>query len=613
MDEIEETMDDTRDLESDLELEGDVDLVGDNLKKKRGPSNADRCSKQASKNVYRKKRKFAGNRYTKKETTATTSKKKKTVSEQKLKYVKKQKKIEPVEGYRIVDLSVLQLMIQCVACPNCYSISLYIEEDDSKKKGLSSFLSINCMECDFSTSTFTSKLTEEGNKPGRSSFDINVRSVYAFRSIGIGYKGLNKFCGLMNMPAPMTSMNYDKISDKLQEAAASIAELSMKTAAKEAVVSNGGSSDIGVSVDGTWQRRGYVSLNGVIVAISMNVGKVIDAEIMSRFCRQCEVMRRRLNEDEFGQWFDQHSVTDCTMNHNGTAPAMECVGAKRIFERSIEKRGVRYMEYYGDGDSKGFETVKHVYGDVEVAKKECVGHYQKRVGTRLLNLKKRTGGKVLKELTKPIIDKLQNYFGIALRSNTESVDAMQKALFASFLHIASSEANNWHDNCDESWCQYKRDLKNSTNLYKSGKGLSPNVVKLVRPIYIDLMKEEELQKCLHGRTQNHNESFNGTVWERIPKNNYVGLSKLRLGVNDAIVNFNDGRQGTIDILNSIGMNPGYYTTSFCRLSNIKRKSTSKYKMRDDVKKARKIIRAQKKIRSANKKKAEGKTYKKGGF
>ena len=47
---------------------------------------------------------------------------------------------------------------------------------------------------------------------------------------------------------------------------------------------------------------------------------------------------------------------------------------------------------------------------------ECVGHYQKRVGTRLRKLKKTTKG--LKPLPDAVIDKLQNYFGMALRANT---------------------------------------------------------------------------------------------------------------------------------------------------------------------------------------------------
>ena len=50
-------------------------------------------------------------------------------------------------------------------------------------------------------------------------------------------------------------------------------------------------------------------------------------------------------------------------------------------------------------------------------KKECVGHVQKRVGTNLRNLKKehkRIGGKG--KLTNSAIDKLQNYYGIAIRA-----------------------------------------------------------------------------------------------------------------------------------------------------------------------------------------------------
>ena len=40
------------------------------------------------------------------------------------------------------------------------------------------------------------------------------------------------------------------------------------------------------------------------------------------------------------------------MNYTGSAPNMEPVAAKRIFERSAKKYRLRYMDYYGDGDSK---------------------------------------------------------------------------------------------------------------------------------------------------------------------------------------------------------------------------------------------------------------------
>ena len=55
-----------------------------------------------------------------------------------------------------------------------------------------------------------------------------------------------------------------------------------------------------------------------------------------------------------------------------------------------------------------------------------------------------------------------------------------------------------------------------------------------------------IQKCLHGKTQNANECFNGMIWERLPKKQYVGLGKLKLGVSDAIANFNYGKKASID-------------------------------------------------------------------
>ncbi|GFU99672.1 uncharacterized protein LOC101238613 [Trichonephila clavipes] len=68
---------------------------------------------------------------------------------------------------------------------------------------------------------------------------------------------------------------------------------------------------------------------------------------------------------------------------------MEVVGAYCIFERS-NVRNVQYNEYYGDGDSKGYESVKNFYGINTVTKLECIGHVQKRVAGRLRQLKKTT-------------------------------------------------------------------------------------------------------------------------------------------------------------------------------------------------------------------------------
>ena len=157
--------------------------------------------------------------------------------------------------------------------------------------------------------------------------------------------------------------------------------------------------------------------------------------------------------------------------------------------------------------------------------------------------------KVFKALTDAVIDKLQNYFSMALRANTGgTVQKIADEIWSSFLHVSSNEEHQYHSLRDKTWCQYRRVEANNTNLFKHGPGLPNEVVALVKPIYKNLIKHEELSKCLHGKTHNQNESFNGLVWERAPKNVYLSLEKLRFAVYDAVAVFSDGRQGSLNVL-----------------------------------------------------------------
>ena len=81
--------------------------------------------------------------------------------------------------------------------------------------------------------------------------------VYGCRAIGCGYESLKKLCCHLNMPAPMTNDNYDKTSNVIKEAAKVVAEESMSDAVAE-LRGNADSADIGVSVEGTWQKGVYV-------------------------------------------------------------------------------------------------------------------------------------------------------------------------------------------------------------------------------------------------------------------------------------------------------------------------------------------------------------------
>ena len=110
---------------------------------------------------------------------------------------------------------------------------------------------------------------------------------------------------------------------------------------------------------------------------------------------------------------------------------------------------------------------------------------------------------------------------------------------------------------------------NNTNLYKSKGELPIDIRKAILPIYNDLCKEEMLKKCRHGKTQNANESFNGTIWDRIPKVTHVSLSTLCSGVYDALSHFNYGQKAALDIIRLLDIDPGIYMIKFCGSINKK--------------------------------------------
>ncbi|GFU29929.1 uncharacterized protein TNCV_1687011 [Trichonephila clavipes] len=143
--------------------------------------------------------------------------------------------------------------------------------------------------------------------------------------------------------------------------------------------------------------RGFSSLNGCVSAISVDTGKIIDFETLSQFCRKCNSKT------------EQQNVKLQCIHHKGSSFSMEPARAYRIFKRSEDHRMLRYTDYYGDGDSKAFDAMEDIYGKDSVTKLECIGHIQKRVGTRLRKLKAEIKDSGKGKLTDGLINKLQNY------------------------------------------------------------------------------------------------------------------------------------------------------------------------------------------------------------
>ena len=161
---------------------------------------------------------------------------------------------------------------------------------------------------------------------GLKPFEVNLRVVMAFREIGRGREAMCTFTAIMNMPPPLTNHNYDRINSKLHKVYKEGSSESMKAAVSglRAVVNANASDDeiidCGISIDGTWQRRGYSSLNGVVAGLSHENKKVIDVISLFKFCKKCEVHKRIKNSIDFEYW---KTTQTCQNNHFGSAGSIE--------------------------------------------------------------------------------------------------------------------------------------------------------------------------------------------------------------------------------------------------------------------------------------------------
>ena len=104
-------------------------------------------------------------------------------------------------------------------------------------------------------------------------------------------------------------------------------------------------------------------------------------------------------------------------------------------------------------------------------------------------------------LTKKVIDKLQNYYGVAIRSNFGDLCGMMMAVQATLHHMTSTDDRPVHHKCPEGkncWCSYnKAKARNELDEYKHGFDAIPQViVQLLKSIYNRLGSRLLLSKRL---------------------------------------------------------------------------------------------------------------------
>lgn len=497
---------------------------------------------------------------------------------------------EETIGYKILNFfTVFSTIAQYVKCKNCDG---EINFKCESVRGLGFKIMIVCKTC-------KPVLVPSCPNIGPA-YEINRRFIFAMRLLGIGLNGIQKFCGIMDLPPPIAQTTYDIIVQNIHQASSAVCELLFRSAVKkeqELTAQNNGDdgNQLTVSGDGSWKKRGFTSLYGVSTIIGWFTGKVLDRQVKSSYCKACEYWSKKIDTNEYEEWKMEHKKI-CSINHEGSAGKMEVDAIKEIFMRSQERYGVIYSNYIGDGDSKTFKGLidAQPYGEgVEVHKKECIGHVQKRMGTRLRQcVKKNKGLGGRNKLTGKLIDKLSIYYGLAIRRNCDSVKKMKDAIWATFYHYSSTDTNPQHNLCPEginSWCTWqKAKAERTIKTYKHDPKhtLPSEVLRAIKPIYEDLSQQKLLERCVGGYTQNNNESLNNLIWKITPKIINSGSQIVQIAADIAACVFNDGAQSLLKIMQTMQIETGVNAHQWASFEDDRRLSWAERATASSTKEAR---------------------------
>ena len=237
----------------------------------------------------------------------------------------------------IIDGQLLQdALKECAICRDCKFGELELLKDENSRSGHGEVWILRCKRRDCKAHMHP---TCFHTSPKNSRFyELNRAVVLAFRSIGRGYSAAQKFCSIINLQNPISSGPWSRHTKAILRAAETLLEEELNEAAfevKKILRDVGDFEDCpdeelrekivnaGASLDGSWSSRGWSSRDGIVAAISVESGKVVDVVYLSGSCRQCTRMEEQRNSGkmtrlEFLEWYLRHDK-DCFMNHDGSA------------------------------------------------------------------------------------------------------------------------------------------------------------------------------------------------------------------------------------------------------------------------------------------------------
>lgn len=461
-------------------------------------------------------------------------------------------------AFTIVSLDAVNALLALTKCKTCNGAVKIIK--DEREYGLALKLHLVCANCDKTSSAWSSPRV--GGDKSISPFAVNILAARAMQATGNRQTALNDVFSVMNIShrGLHTKTWQAYVKTKLTPAATRAAQkvtsesaLAVRELYGELNVDHPG--NIAVSYDGSWMTRGHSSHIGVGAVIELFTGLVLDYVVLSNYCAGCESGPKE-SDPSYEAWKASHA---CQKNSTKKAGEMEVEAALILFGRSLERHNLRYTTVLSDGDSRAYLALQEerVYGYIPVEKEDCVNHVQKRMGTNLRTLlaKQSLSGKG--KLTGDLINKLSSYYGWALKTHKD-VDAMQRAVMATYYHVTSNDEVANHTLCPEgpnAWCKQNAAKARGEPLPKHPRNLPPHVCLALRPVYERLSDKKLLERCQRGKTQNSNESLHSMIWALAPKERHASLFAVEAAVAEAVMKFNAGNARTSEgILGELGLN-----------------------------------------------------------
>ena len=120
----------------------------------------------------------------------------------------------------------------------------------------------------------------------------------------------------------------------------------------------------------------------------------------------------------------------------------------------------------------------------------------------------------------------------------------------------------------------------------SYKPLPADVLKAIEPIYNDLSKDELLERCLGGFTQNSNESYNQLIWKRSPKHLPRGAVPVEIAAYLSACIFNEGQASILKVVEGLGVPCGSNSHEFVENADEKRVSLAEQRAQNATREAR---------------------------